>query len=132
MILLGYLRDYNVIQESMDSILFMNYVVEHFLSIDVNIREEDILFHKSACFDIISKYSNKVKSQRAEYLNKVSQIYTSQEVVNLLISYFLGEDWYVVDSLSTNQVNSIALIEIKKKYQGKMKYIDWVKFKKRY
>ena len=55
-----------------------------------------------------------------------------------LIDYILGKDWYVVDPLSQNQVNAIAVDEIKKKFDiltnKKMKdkwnnIIDKLKFK---
>lgn len=41
---------------------------------------------------------------------------TDREMVQEIINYFLGEEWYVVDPLATVQVNAIALDEIKAKY----------------
>lgn len=41
---------------------------------------------------------------------------TDREMVQEIIDYFLGEDWYVVDPLATVQINAIALDEIKAKY----------------
>ncbi len=38
---------------------------------------------------------------------------TDTEFRRTMIDYFLGSDWYVVDPLSPNQVNSIAAEEIK-------------------
>lgn len=40
----------------------------------------------------------------------------AQEVVNCLKELFLGEDWYIVDSVSGQQANSIILDEILKRY----------------
>lgn len=40
----------------------------------------------------------------------------SQEVVNVLCDLFLGENWYVVDPLSTEQVNTLILDNILYKY----------------
>lgn len=35
---------------------------------------------------------------------------------HFIIKYLLGEDWYVTDPISQEQVNEIALCEILKKY----------------
>lgn len=60
------------------------------------------------------------------------------EAMQELINYILGNNWYVVDPLSQNQVNAIAVDEIKKKFDiltnKKMKdkwnnIIDKLKFK---
>ena len=40
----------------------------------------------------------------------------SQEVVNVLCDLFLGENWYVVAPLSTEQVNTLILDNILYKY----------------
>lgn len=42
----------------------------------------------------------------------------AQEALNILIDYFLGEDWYVADPLGPTQVNAIAVDEILSKYSG--------------
>jgi hypothetical protein len=41
---------------------------------------------------------------------------TDAEFRKFIIDYLLGKDWYVVDPLSKNQINEIALYEILKKY----------------
>lgn len=41
---------------------------------------------------------------------------SDREATQELINYILGNDWYVVDPLSQNQVNAIAVDEIKKKF----------------
>lgn len=41
---------------------------------------------------------------------------TYKEALQQLIEYILGKDWYVVDPLSVNQVNAIAVEEIKNKF----------------
>jgi hypothetical protein len=38
------------------------------------------------------------------------------EFVKFIIDYLLGRDWYVVDPLSHDQVNEVALKEILKNY----------------
>lgn len=63
---------------------------------------------------------------------------SDRQAMRELIDYILGKDWYVVDPLSQNQVNAIAVDEIKKKFDiltnKKMKdkwnnIIDKLKFK---
>ena len=131
-------RDFNTIPDSMDSVLCMNYLVAHFLgeSAVQNTFHEDYTFNYISASKIIKKYNNKVKSSREAHLGhisyKSSQGIPSQEAVNLLINYFLGEDWYVVDSVSVHQMNSIAFTEIKRMYKGQMKYLDWIKFNKHF
>lgn len=39
-----------------------------------------------------------------------------QEAFNQVRDYILGKDWYVVDSMPTDQVNTIAVEEIKAKW----------------
>ena len=46
------------------------------------------------------------------YIDPISDADFRRQVIDIL----LGTDWYVVDSLSQKQVNSIALDEIKRKY----------------
>ena len=48
-----------------------------------------------------------------------------QTAFNELVEHFLGKDWYVVDPLSTEQVNLQALFEIERVYK------KWVKKGKR-
>jgi len=49
----------------------------------------------------------------------------SQFALNILIDYILGEDWYVVDPLSNNQINTVAvdciLYKCSKKYRKEVK-----------
>ena len=39
-----------------------------------------------------------------------------RQAMQELIDYILGKDWYVVDPLSNDQVNAIAVEEIKKEF----------------
>lgn len=41
---------------------------------------------------------------------------SDRQAMQELIDYILGKDWYVVDPLSNDQVNAIAVEEIKKKF----------------
>lgn len=41
---------------------------------------------------------------------------SSDQAMYILIKYILGEDWYVVDPLSNDQINAIAVQEIKHKF----------------
>lgn len=48
----------------------------------------------------------------------------AQEGLRILIKHFLGEDWYAVDPISTEQVNSVAIYEILERYpSGKFRRI---------
>ena len=45
---------------------------------------------------------------------------SGQTALNELCDYFLGKDWYVVDSLSNMQVNPIIVYEIERKYRKRI------------
>ena len=53
----------------------------------------------------------------------------AQEALDILTSYLLGDAWYVVDSMSTKQVNAIITEQILDKYSKKWKK-DWKNFEK--
>lgn len=53
----------------------------------------------------------------------------AQEALDVLTSYLLGDDWYVVDSMNTKQVNAIITEQILDKYSKKWKK-DWDHFEK--
>jgi hypothetical protein len=53
----------------------------------------------------------------------------AQEALDILTSYLLGDDWYVVDPMNTKQVNSIITEQILDKYSKKWKK-DWKTFEK--
>lgn len=48
--------------------------------------------------------------------NNLPESISGQDAFNEIINYILGKDWYVVESVSADQVNRIALEEIKNKY----------------
>lgn len=41
---------------------------------------------------------------------------SDKEALRELIDYILGKDWYVVDPLGKDQINAIAVEEIKRKF----------------
>lgn len=43
---------------------------------------------------------------------------TDKEALDEVISHILGKDWYVVDSMPRDQVNAIAVEEIKNKWDS--------------
>ena len=45
---------------------------------------------------------------------------SEKTALNELCDYFLGKDWYVVDSLSNMQVNPIIVYEIERKYRKRI------------
>jgi hypothetical protein len=51
---------------------------------------------------------------------------TAQDGLNVLINHFLGDNWYVVNPLSTEQVNTEAVTQILIKYPN-LKFWDKVK-----
>ena len=53
----------------------------------------------------------------------------AQEALNILTSYLLGDDWYVVTPMSTDQVNACVVEQILNKYSKKWKK-DWKHFEK--
>lgn len=53
----------------------------------------------------------------------------AQEALDILTSYLLGDDWYVVTSMNTDQVNACIVEQILDKYSKKWKK-DWKHFEK--
>ena len=49
--------------------------------------------------------------------------------LDILTSYLLGDDWYVVDSMSTEQCNAIVVEQILDKYSKKWQK-DWNHYEK--
>ena len=41
---------------------------------------------------------------------------SDREAIQELIDYILGEDWYVVDPLSQDQINAIVVDDIERKF----------------
>ena len=55
----------------------------------------------------------------------------AQQAINILINYLLGDDWYVVSSMNTEQVNACAVEQILDKYSKQWKK-DWKHFEQEY
>lgn len=53
----------------------------------------------------------------------------AQKALDILTSYLLGDDWYVVDPIGTKQVNAIIAEQILDKYSKKWKK-DWKTYEK--
>lgn len=53
----------------------------------------------------------------------------AQTAVDILTEHFLGEDWYVVDPLTNDQVNPIVVREILQKYPRKVGLINRIKYR---
>ena len=53
----------------------------------------------------------------------------AQQALDILTSYLLGDDWYVVDSMSTEQCNAIVVEQILDKYSKKWQK-DWDHYEK--
>ena len=55
----------------------------------------------------------------------------AQQAINILIDYLLGDDWYVANSINTEQVNACAVEQILDKYSKQWKK-DWKQFEQEY
>ena len=53
----------------------------------------------------------------------------AQQALDILTSYLLRDDWYVVDSMSTEQCNAIVVEQILDKYSKKWQK-DWNHYEK--
>ena len=69
--------------------------------------------------DIIDRINSLSSDTEYEYLNMHSV--TDQKAINEICDHLLGEDWYVVDPLTTEQANTIIVYEIEMKYK-RVKY----------
>lgn len=59
--------------------------------------------------------------ENSEEGNIFAPAMSGQKAVNFLKDYLLGEDWYSVNPLPTNQVNTEIVISILEKYSKKYK-----------
>ena len=69
----------------------------------------------------LTEYMNDKYRNREDKDNIFGVGITDSEFRMFIIDYLLGSDWYVVDPLSQNQVNEIALFDILNKYSKKFK-----------
>ena len=71
-----------------------------------------------------NSYINFIKEKESKRKDK-DNIYcigiTDSEFIDFIITYLLGENWYVVDPLGHNQINQIALEEILYTYSKKFR-----------
>ena len=63
----------------------------------------------------------KEKEQGENKGNMLPPVMEPQEAVDFLRSYLLGDTWYVVDPLSTGQVNTVIVHDILLKYSRKFR-----------
>ena len=71
-----------------------------------------------------SKFYDWLKKADIEQNNTDNIFYPSmesEEAIDMLIDYLLGEDWYVVAPLSPKQVTTCAVSDILYKYSTKFK-----------
>ena len=68
----------------------------------------------------LKKETDKEIKDRIRTLCKNEDTMSEQTALNELCDYFLGKDWYVVDSLSNMQVNPIIVYEIERKYRKRI------------
>ena len=71
-----------------------------------------------------NSYINFIKEKESKRKDK-DNIYcigiTDSEFIDFIITYLLGENWYVVDPLGHNQINQIVLEEILYTYSKKFR-----------
>lgn len=56
----------------------------------------------------------------------------AQEAVNILCDYFLGEDWYIPDSVRNDQANAIIVEEIKNTVPSKYNKDKFLLYRKKH
>lgn len=69
----------------------------------------------------LTEYMNDKYQNREDKDNIFGVGITDSEFRKFIIDYLLGSDWYVVDPLSQNQVNEIALFDILNRHSKKFK-----------
>ena len=73
----------------------------------------------------LTEFMNERYENREDKDNIYGVGVSDAEFRRFIISYLLGDDWYVVDPISQSQVNEIALCEIlnkhSKRYRKEMK-----------
>ena len=84
------------------------------MSLKEYIENIEDIYHK---YGIFWSWLYKVINRKKIKLNVTDEM-NGQEAVNMLITYLLGPDWYVVDPLASCQVNAIAAEDIIRKYRG--------------
>ena len=57
---------------------------------------------------------------------------SAQEAVNILCDYFLGEDWYIVDTVRNDQANAIIVEEIKNTVPSKYNKDKFLLYRKKH
>ena len=65
---------------------------------------------------ILTEFMDERYKNREDKNNIFGVGVSDAEFRKFIIDYLLGEDWFVVDSVSQTQVNEIALYEILEKY----------------
>lgn len=80
--------------------------------------------------ETLTEYMNSKYKNREDKDNIFPVGLTDEEFRRFTIDYLLGPDWYVVDPLSRDQVNEIALCDILDKYSKtyRMERKIWKRF----
>ena len=60
-------------------------------------------------------------NNRESMLNTSPNTVSNHDIAKILLNHFLGNDWYVSDPLSADQINAIALDKILSRYTGARK-----------
>ena len=77
------------------------------------IPSNKIFKYKKDSEDIINDRIKSISKYDDSFIKSISD----QKAINEICDHLLGEDWYVVDPLSTAEVNTIIVYEIELKYK---------------
>lgn len=84
------------------------------------------IFYIYEAYDVVEEWAkqhpietntDKLRDEDKENTKKIGL--TDAEFRSIIIDYFLGEDWYVVDPLPQAEVNKIAISQILERYSKK-------------
>lgn len=107
----------NIFAPAMDAQTCINFLKDYLLDEDwrpinaTNINQ----VNAQIVNDILMKY------KRKKYKKKDKELYSlePQDLIRYLTNYLLGENWYSVNPISTEQINTEIIFEILSKYSSK-------------
>lgn len=109
---------------TMDAQTALNELIRFFLGKDWGSNQKSIEeLNAIAVYEIETRFYYCKKDNDKKTI-KSTLTMTAQDAVNELCHFFLGKGWYVVDPMSSQQVNPIIVIEIEEMYYY-CKKDDW-------
>ena len=94
-----------------------NWRTNYRVSFGLNYKPKNKIFKyvKESEKDITDRINSLSSDTEYEYLNMHS--ITDQKAINEICDHLLGDDWYVIDPLTNEQVNTHIVYEIEMKYK---------------